>query len=285
MPTPRNVLVTGLSGLIGGAFRSHHGARYQLTALNRRPVDGVRTHCADITDANAILPAFSGQDAVVHLAAKANDQFSWDDLRDGNITGTYNVFEAARRAGVRRVVYASSGTTVAGYERDEPYRSLVTGDYARVPAQWPLITPATPTRPRGIYGTTKVWGEALARHFADTTDMTFIALRIGFVSAADRPEGARAFSVWCSQRDIANAIACALDATCEARYGVCFVQSRNRWGYRDAEAARELIGFTAEMPPRIIVEPAVSRFVAQRSLANFANGPRWHHEHDEHLIT
>src|SRR2546428_12051911 len=63
------VLVTGMSGLIGGAVRRQLGARYELSALNRRAVDGGPCHRADIAHLAAIEPAFKGGDAVVHLAA------------------------------------------------------------------------------------------------------------------------------------------------------------------------------------------------------------------------
>src|SRR2546422_539535 len=112
------VLVTGLSGLIGGAVRRQLGARYELRALNRRAVEGVACHQADIADLGAIEPAFKGVDAVVHLAASVGSSAPFDEILRANVVGTYNVFEAARRAGVRRVVYASSGATVSGCQRD-----------------------------------------------------------------------------------------------------------------------------------------------------------------------
>ena len=71
--------------------------------------------------------AVEGQDVVIHLAAKAGERYTWDELRDTNIEGTRHIFEAAVRAGVPRVVFASSGATVAGYEREDPYRMLVDG--------------------------------------------------------------------------------------------------------------------------------------------------------------
>src|SRR5439155_1018507 len=118
------VLVTGMSGLIGGAVRRQLGARYELRALNRRAVDGVPCHQADIADLAAIEPAFKGVDAVVHLAASVGSSAPFDEILRANVIGTYNVFEASRRAGVRRVGYASSGATVSAYERAMPYRAL-----------------------------------------------------------------------------------------------------------------------------------------------------------------
>jgi nucleoside-diphosphate-sugar epimerase len=90
------VLVTGLSGLIGDAVRRRLEGRYELRALNRRPLDGVACHQADIADLEAIGPAFRDTDVVVHLAAVADSAASWEDVLRHNIVGTYNVFEAAR---------------------------------------------------------------------------------------------------------------------------------------------------------------------------------------------
>ena len=237
------LLVTGLSGLIGGVASPVLAAEHDVQALNRRPVGGVSTWQADIADYEAIRPAFDGKDAVVHLAAKPGEHFGWDALRVTNIEGTRNVFQAAVDAGVPRVVFASSGATVAGWEHDEPYRSLVEGRYDDLPDAWPMITVDVPPRPRGIYGSTKVWGEALARHFADTTNTSFISVRIGFVNAEDRPANARQRSVWCSHRDVVNALVAALSAPEDLRCGTFFANSRNRYGYRDLDHGRELLGF------------------------------------------
>ena len=146
---------------------------------------GVPCHQADITDLAAIEPAFAGVDTVVHLAALVGANNSFDALMTANVVGTHNVFEAARRAGARRVIFASSGSTVSGYERDEPYRSLVAGRYDALPKgadgqpTWPMITTASPTRPAAFYGVSKVTGEALARHYADAHDLSAICVRIG----------------------------------------------------------------------------------------------------------
>src|SRR5213596_2617822 len=92
------VLVTGMSGLIGGALRSHLAARYELRALNRRPVEGVPCHQADVADLEAIQPAFKGVDAVVHLAASVGMSAPFDEILRANVVGTYNVLEASRRS-------------------------------------------------------------------------------------------------------------------------------------------------------------------------------------------
>ena len=243
--TPRRVLVTGLSGLIGGALRQRLAGRYQLRALNRSAIAGVECHRADISDLDAIRPAFDGVDAVIHLAANAHGTAPWADVLHHNIVGTYNVFEAARLAGVARVVYASSGATVAAIEREEPYRGLVEGR-AREGDRWPVLTHESPVRPAGIYGCSKVWGEALARHYSDAHGLSMICLRIGAVNAEDRPLAPRQFSVWCSQRDVTQMIERALTAPPDVRFGIFFVESDNRLSYRDREHARAVLGFVPE---------------------------------------
>jgi nucleoside-diphosphate-sugar epimerase len=241
----RRVLITGMSGLIGEAVRRRLDGRWALSALNRRPVAGVETHRADIGDLDAIAPAFRDVDAVVHLAANVQANPPWEAVLRDNVVGTYNVFEAARRAGVKRVVYASSGATVSNIERDEPYAALTAGRYDEV-AEWPVLTHESPTRPHGLYGCSKIWGEALARHFADTTGMSMICLRIGHVSAEDRPVKPREFSVWCSRRDIAQMVERCLAAPQSLRFDVFFVTSDNKWGYRDLEHARAAVGYAPE---------------------------------------
>lgn len=238
----RTVLVTGLSGLIGGAVLEHFGRVYDLRGLGRRAVAGVPCHQADIGDLAAIAPAFTGVDTVVHLAAVAGASPPWDAVLHANVVGTHNVFEAACRAGVRRVVYASSGATVSGWERDAPYRELAAGRYEEAGA-WVPITPDTPVRPSGLYGASKVWGEALARHYSDAHGLSAICLRIGHVVAEDRPLTVRDFSVWCSRRDIARGIERAIEAPESVRFAIVFITSRNRWSYRDLGPSKAAIGF------------------------------------------
>ncbi len=236
------VLVTGMSGLIGGALRHHlDPAAYELRSLSRRAVDGVSSHRADIADLDAIQPAFEGVDTVVHLAAAVGSP-PFDALLRTNVVGTYNVFEAARRAGVSRVIFASSGAVISGWERAEPYRTLVEGRYDGL-RDWPMMTHETPLRPSGLYGASKIWGEALARQYADVHGLSVICVRIGRVRAEDRPIETREFAVWCSQRDIARMIERCLAAPPTVRFDIFFAASRNRWGYRDLDHARAVVGF------------------------------------------
>ena len=237
------LLITGLSGLIGGALHKHLGTKYPIRALNRRAVPGVETHQADLGDLAAIQPAFKGIDTVVHLAAAAGDRQSPEDLLRANVIGAYNVFEAARLAGVKRVIFASSGATVAGWEREPPLSHVVNGDYEEL-GSWMPLTHETPIRPGGLYGATKVWGEALARVYSDSHGMSAICLRIGRVRAENRPMAPREYSVWCSQRDVVRMLEACIEAPDRVRFDIFYVLSANRWSYRDLEHARAVLGWT-----------------------------------------
>ena len=102
--------------------------------------------------------------------------------------------------------------------------------------EYTLTKPPTCPKKRGHLS--KVWGESLARHYSDDFGLSVISLRIGFVNAEDRPTNARLVSVWCNQRDIVNAIELAVDMDDSVRYDVFFVNSDNKWGYRDLSHAR-----------------------------------------------
>ncbi|HEU5322233.1 MAG TPA: hypothetical protein VFX28_15625, partial [Methylomirabilota bacterium] len=146
-------------------------------------------------------------------------------------------------------VFASSGSTVSAYEREEPWRALVAGRYDDLPRGadggpvWPMVTVHMAARPAGFYGMSKVAGEALARHYADAHGLSALCVRIGHVTEADRPVTPRDFSVWCSQRDVAGALALALAAPAVPGCAVVFVTSRNRWGYRDLAHTRAVLGW------------------------------------------
>ncbi len=237
------VLVTGMSGLIGQAAHRLLGDKYTWRALNRRAIPEVETIQADIADLDAIRPAFDDVDVVVHLAAIAKVDAPWEEVLHHNIEGTYNVFEAARQAGVKRVVFASSGAAVAGIQIEEPYRALVEGRYSEVDTSWPMLTHESMPRPMGLYGVSKVFGEVLARHFVDTTPMSILCLRIGAVSADDRPSAPASWANWCSQRDVVQMIDRCIEAPENLRYDIFFVTSNNRWGYRDLEHAKQVVGY------------------------------------------
>jgi len=238
----KRVLVTGASGRVGGIVLRALGHKYEFTALNRRPVEGVRCFQADLAQLDAILPAFEGQDAVLHLAA-ATGLHDWPNVLSANIAGVYNVFEAARRAGVRRVVFASSGAAILGYGLESPYREILAGQYDKVPKEWPRVNERWPVRPDSVYGASKVFGEALARYYADYHGLSMICLRLGAILADDRPSSPRAIAGYAGHADVVQIVELALDADSSIRFDLFEVVSNNRYRWRDFGHASEVLGF------------------------------------------
>lgn len=234
-PARLRVLITGAAGNIGRTLRQHLRGRYRLLRLTdiapQEPaVAGEEVATVDIRDAAAVEASMRGIDCVIHLAGVPEED-SWERILPLNIEGCYNVFEAARRAGVRRVVFASSNHAV-GFHRRETF----------------IDTQVQP-RPDGRYGVSKVFGEAVARLYADKYALSVACLRIGSFRPSDRPSESRHLLTWISHRDMAQlAMRCVEhpDYHFVVVYGVSN-NLRNRWdntpakflGYRpqdDAEA-------------------------------------------------
>jgi len=156
MQRPR-VLITGASGLIGGLVLRDLSDRYNFSGLSRTAVAGIPHTLASITDLDAIRPAFRGMDAVLHLAVSV-DVDDWDAQMAVTATGTLNVFRAAQEAGVRHVVFMSSGSTMCGWEWDDalPYGRLARGEWSGL-GDWPLLTAETPPRPDSPYAVAKLF--------------------------------------------------------------------------------------------------------------------------------
>ena len=242
----KKVLITGMSGLIGGLLRDHleNVGGYELSALNRRPLEGIECLQADIADLEAIRPAFEGKEVVVHLAGVLGVG-GWEGLLPTNIIGTYNVFEAARQAGAKRVVFASSGAVVRGYELVPPYDAIAAGRAEDIPESWPLIT-HDQYRPGSLYSVTKMWGEGLARHYTDEYGLSVLCVRIGSVPEGNRPRREREFAVYLSHRDVATMLHKCIDAPPDLLFDVFFATSNNKWNYRDQDHAREVLGWAPQ---------------------------------------
>jgi uronate dehydrogenase len=160
---------------------------------------------ADLADPAAAGRAVAGVEAIVHLAG-IPDEAPFDDLIEANVRATGNLYEAARQAGARRVIFASSNHAIGFYPVTQ------------------RIGPLDPPRPDTLYGVTKVFGEALARLYYDKWGIESVCLRIG--SFRERPENRRQLSTWLSHRDGVALVLSALTAT-EVGYRVVFGASAN----------------------------------------------------------
>ena len=249
----KKVLVTGVSGVIGKGMVQHLSDRYDISGIDVTDAGQVPTLVADVGDLAAIRPAFDGMDAVVHLASLPSVQTPWAEIRDVNIEGTYNAFEAARQAGVPAVVFASSNHTIGGYEEDG-LPSIYALDDPRV------YDHTVEIRPDSLYDVAKVFGEALGRHYVDAHGLRAYNLRIGSVFAHDDPrdpsiaQGSfwldltpeqkfdRIRATWLSQRDCAELIAACVEAE-HVPWAVVYATSDNPRKMWDLTHAKELLGW------------------------------------------
>jgi uronate dehydrogenase len=236
-------LITGAAGNIGRALRAGLRGHYPVLRLidvapQRAAEPGEEVITVDLNDRSATEAAMQGVDVVIHLAANAHEA-GFDDILAGNITTTYSVFEAARRAGVRRVVFASSHHVIGFYPRGE------------------IVGPDDPVRPDSFYGVSKAFGEALGRLYADKYGLEVVCLRIG--SFAERPTTPRQVSIWLSPRDCVQLVRCCLDGPAvdfAVVYGVS-ANTRSWWkddaaarlGYRPQDNAEEFAAQIEELSP------------------------------------
>ena len=242
-PDGTHVLVTGAAGLIGGILTKALADDYVVHGLDARRGENVEW-VRDMTRLRRVEPAFAGIDAVVDLAADASPSATWKSVRKNNVAATVNTFAAAARAGVRRVVFASSNHAVGLYEGDEPYASVVAGSYAGLDATTlPRLDASVALRPDGPYGVSKAFGEAVGRYYSEAHGLSVICLRIGTVNRPDRPVNSRQFATLLTHRDLVQLIRCCLEAPDSVRFGIFYGVSANTWRFWDIDDARDAIGY------------------------------------------
>jgi len=217
----KTVLITGAGGDVGTRLRREFAGRYKLRLSDRKPLKnlarGETFVRGDVEKMADMLRVTKGVDAIVHLGAWSVEG-DWETILSANIAGTYNAFEAARRNGVKRVLFASSNHAVGFYRRDQ------TIDHRVYP------------KPDSRYGVSKVFGEALGSLYADKYGLEVYIMRIG--NAADRPADKRRLSIWLSSRDLAQLVAIGIDhpgIKFEIVYGIS--GNRRAW-YDNANASR-----------------------------------------------
>ena len=181
------VFLTGATGRVGRVLAPAFREAYQLRTLYRRPApDDSTAVLGDLHDRDTLRSAMEGFDVLVHLAAVSRDAPFVEDLVPANIVGAYNIFQAAKEAGVRRIVYASSCHVV------------------HFKTAMHTIDAAAPLQPHSMYGATKAFGEVLGRFYHDRFGIEFAAIRIGWLLPYDEPELRTSGSkrrIWLSPRD------------------------------------------------------------------------------------
>ena len=216
----KTILITGATGDVGTHLARELAGKYKLRLSDKRPMKPAKGQSfvkADVSKMADALRITKGVDAIVHLGGYSVEG-PWDAILQANIVGCYNVFEAARRNGVKRIVFPTSNHAVGFYRRDH------TIDHRVYP------------KPDSRYGVSKVFGEALGSLYADKYGMEFLMIRIGNVNPV--PIDKRRLAIWVSPRDIAQLVSIGIehpDVNFEIVYGV----SRNtRSWYDNANAYR-----------------------------------------------
>ena len=190
----RRLLLTGAAGNLGQVLRKHAmpwTSSLRLSDLgdlgSAQPGEEIIT--CDLADKAAIFDMLNGVDAVLHFGGRSLEA-PFEQLMHANIQGTYNLYEAAHRQGIRRVVYASSSHAVGYY----PTADRIDVD--------------SPLRPDGLYGLTKCFGESLSRYYFDRFGIETVCLRIG--SCFPEPRNARMLATYLSHDDFVELVRCAL---------------------------------------------------------------------------
>ncbi len=222
----KTILLTGASGRIGQCLRRGMRDDYRLILFNRSAIADLGPNetliRGDTTDAERVEQAARGADAIVDMAGVSDVQSFREKLLPANILGTYNVFEAARVAGVPRVVYASTHHVVGFYSAGE------------------IIDERIPIRPDSMYAVTKCFAEAMGRLYAEKAGLSVVCIRIGFFQ--DRPLEERHLAVWISPADMTHLVRCAVEAT-GLRYEVVYGVSNNRRRWWDLSRARKVLEY------------------------------------------
>lgn len=216
----KTVLVTGAAGGIGTSLRKLlKGAYPQLRWSDiKAPADlapGETFVKADLANLAEVEALVEGVDGIVHLGGVSVER-PWEEILPANIVGCYNIFEAARRKKVKRLVFASSNHAIGFYPRTR------------------RIGVDNVVRPDGYYGVSKAFGEAMGALYAYKHGIGVTCLRIG--NFGDAPADHRRLSIWLKPEDLAQLIRIGLDHP-DIRFEVFYGVSDNERGWWDNEAA------------------------------------------------
>lgn len=221
------ILLTGSNGLIGKILRENLSDEFDIVGLDKK--DGgdkyAKVDISNYVDLDSVFREMVSIDCIVHLAADPRIDADWDSVLINNIIGTRNVYECAKKHGIGKVVLASS--------------SHVTGSYGTSH----LVTTRDPVRPDGDYGSSKAFGEIIARQYADLYGIKSICLRIGWVMSDDNPAvDQRAMKMWLSHRDLVELVRRGILSNID--FGVYYGVSNNRSRFWNISDAKKELGYS-----------------------------------------
>lgn len=219
------LLLTGAAGNLGLVLRPRLKAyadilRVSDVAAMAPAQDGEEVVQCNLADASAVSELVRGTDAIVHLGGVSVER-PFEEILPANIQGVYNVYEAARLHGVRRVVFASSNHVIGFYEQGQTLDADV------------------PLRPDGYYGLSKAYGENLSRFYFDRYGIQTVCLRIG--SSFPEPKDRRMLVTWLSHDDLTDLVIRSL-FTPEVGHLIVYGASANRDSWWDNSGAA-VLGF------------------------------------------
>jgi uronate dehydrogenase len=228
------ILITGGCGKIGSYFAKYAADKYHVRVVDKAAWDEksqgplfAENMVIDLQDMAACRRACKDIDMVVHLAADADPEADFhDSLLSNNIIAAYNMFRAARDAGCKRFIFASSAHVVSAYAADIQISSEMA------------------VKPKNIYGASKCFGEAIAAYFAYTEGLPGIVLRIG---AYTFPEEYKGFNLeeidaFLDPDDFNQLLISCLE-TPDIKFAIAHAISNNRYKRLDLSETRKLFGY------------------------------------------
>ena len=234
-----HVLVTGSAGRVGQAVVAELQTRgHAVRGFDRVPTPSLPDAIiGDVTDAAAVQRAMAGVHSLIHLAAVPDDvdtpRAVLEELFPANVTGLYHVMEAARTAGVKRVVLASSGQVNWWQQQHGPFP----------------IHAEDPPSPKYWYAATKMFMESIGRGYAEMHGLSVIVARLGWCprTRAQVEEIAAqswAQDVYLSPGDAGRFFACAVEAELKTNFGIVYAASQFLHEQRfDLEPVKQLLGY------------------------------------------
>jgi nucleoside-diphosphate-sugar epimerase len=239
MGLPR-LLITGSCGRIGTVLTEGLADSFEVYGVDVQATEEERTFRADIADyeqLSNVLRLLAPIQCILHLAANPRVGADWDSVLKNNIIGTKNLYEVAKEYKVKKVVFASSNHVTGAYEGIPP--SLHEQPKPR------LITINDPVRPDSDYGTSKIFGEAVAKQYHELYGIQSVCLRIGSFLADDNPtRSERARRTWISHRDLIQLVKKSILS--EVEFAIYYGVSNNKGRFWDISNAEEEIGYCPE---------------------------------------
>ncbi len=218
----KTLLITGAAGDVGRMLRPELAGKYHLKLSDIRPIteltEGEKFVRGDVARLSDMRRATKGVDAILHLGGFSVEG-PWEDILRANIVGCYNLFEAARINGVKRILFATSNHATGFYRRDE------------------IIDHCVYPKPDSRYGLSKVFGEQLGSLYVDKYGMEVFCMRIGNVAA--KPVDKRRLSIWISPRDLAQLVGIGVDSP-GIRFEIVYGVSGNKRSWYDNSNATRL---------------------------------------------